>query len=456
MHVRVPGFAFWRVYTTQSENRRALVGPENGCYTFVSFPTWKQFLALTIAENSIGSVCIANAADHQRAVLDTVRRLAVAAGISAFLVGGPVRDFLLGVPVNDLDISVVGDAPELARRLSNATGGRLTVHPRFGTASVAVAGFTVDLVTARRETYPKPAALPVVTAGSLADDLARRDFTVNAMALPLAGEVKQVVDPHGGQADLDAGIIRTLHRESFRDDPTRIFRAVRYEQRFAFRLGDDTRCDLESAVAAGAIAMLSGDRLRHELDRILHETSPLPALQRAEALGILTATHPALGASHLDGLHDWTARPLAWLAALVWPLHESTGSSVAARLNTPSDWMRVVSDTATLTERLPDLAADRSAPSDVCALLDRLSPDALAAGTMLAPAPASGRIRMYLAEWWTVAPLLRGPDLLALGVPPGPAVGAALRALRRARLDGLTHSRQDEQQLARQWAIQSK
>ncbi len=414
-----------------------------------------QFLVLTIADNSMGGVLIANAPDNQRAVLDTVRRLAIEARISAFLVGGPVRDFLLDVPVNDLDISVVGDAPELARSLSNATGGRLTVHPRFGTASVVVAGCTVDLVTARRETYPKPAALPVVTAGSLAEDLARRDFTVNAMALPIAGAVNQVVDPHGGQADLDAGIIRTLHRESFRDDPTRIFRAVRYEQRFAFRLSDDTRCSLESAVAGGAIAMLSGDRLRHELDRILRETSPLPALQRAEALGVLTATHPALGAPHLDGLHDWTARPLAWLAALVWPLRESTGSAVAARLNAPSDWTRVINDTTTLTERLPDLAADWSAPSDVCALLDGLSPDALAAGTMLAPAPAADRIRMYLAEWWTVAPLLRGPDLLALGVPPGPAVGEALRALRRARLDGLTRSRQEEEQLARQWAVQS-
>ena len=230
---------------------------------------------------------------------------------------------------------------------------------------------------------------------------------------------------------------------------------MRYEQRFAFRLSDDTRCDLESAVAAGAIAMLSGDRLRHELDRILQETSPLPALQRAEALGVLTATHPALGASHLDGLHDWTARPLAWLAALVWPLRESTGSSVAVRLNTPTDWTRVISDTATLTERLPGLAAERSAPSDVCALLDGLSPDALAAGTVLAPAPASERIRMYLAEWWTVAPLLRGPDLLALGVPPGPAVGEALRALRRARLDGETRNRHDEEQLARHWALET-
>ena len=432
-----------------------LPGPETDATLSQHFSTCTQFFMLTIADNPMGGFFIANFAKNQRTALDELRRLANEAGVAAFLVGGPVRDSLLGVPVNDLDISVVGDAPALAQSLANASGGRLTVHPRFGTASVVAARCTVDLVTARRETYPKPAALPVVTAGSLADDLARRDFTVNAMAVPLAAALEQVVDPHGGRADLDAGIIRALHRESFRDDPTRIFRAVRYEQRFAFRLSDDTRCDLESAVAAGAIAMLSGDRLRHELDRILQETSPLPALQRAETLGVLTATHPALGASHLDGLHDWTARPLAWLAALVWPLHESTGSSVAVRLNTPTDWTRVISDTATLTERLPGLAAERSAPSDVCALLDGLSPDALAAGTVLAPASASERIRMYLAEWWTVAPLLRGPDLLALGVPPGPAVGEALRALRRARLDGKTHNRNDEEQLARHWALET-
>jgi tRNA nucleotidyltransferase (CCA-adding enzyme) len=403
----------------------------------------------------MSGVFVANAAANQRIVLQAVRRLADEAGVMAFLVGGPVRDLLLGAPANDLDFTVVGDATTLAQRLSQTIGGRLTVHPRFGTASVAIRDVTADLVTARSESYPSPASLPVVRPGSLTDDLARRDFTINAMALPVSGDNDGLIDPHGGRADLDAGTIRTLHSDSFIDDPTRMLRAIRYEQRFEFRMSGETLTDLESANADGGIARLSGDRVRHEVDRILQELRPLPVLLRAEELEILQAIHPALRASHLHDLIGWQAPPLAWLAALAWALASGAAESVAARLNAPSDWSRVIDDTTTLVDRLGELEADGLLPSTVCALLDGLSPDALAAGIALAPPSASDRIRRYLEEWWTVAPLLRGNDLLGLGVPAGPAIGEALRALRRARLDGLTGSREDEEQLARRWAIES-
>ena len=153
---------------------------------------------------------------NYRSVFGNVCRLANVAGVSAYLVGGPVRDHLLGVPLQDLDICVVGDAPALAAQLADAIGGKLTVHQRFGTASVATSDCTVDLVTARRETYRHPGALPDVSAGNLADDLARRDFTINAMAIPIAGEADALVDPHGGRADLSDGVIRILHPQSFR------------------------------------------------------------------------------------------------------------------------------------------------------------------------------------------------------------------------------------------------
>ena len=170
--------------------------------------------------------------------------------------------------MKDLDISVVGDAPALAERLADSVSGRLTVHHRFGTATVVSQGVTVDLVTARRETYRQPGALPDVLPGDIADDLARRDFTVNAMALPLTGSDTRLVDPHGGRADLDAGIIRTLHPGSFRDDPTRMMRAVRYSSRLDFQLADTTVMELQHALAANALSTISADRIRHELDRI--------------------------------------------------------------------------------------------------------------------------------------------------------------------------------------------
>ena len=334
---------------------------------------------------------------NQARALDAVRRLAEAAGVAAYLVGGPVRDALLGVPLSDLDITVTGDAPALAQQLAAETGGRLTVHRRFGTAAVAWAdagdNTNVDLVTTRSETYPVPAALPVVRPGNLADDLARRDFTINAMARPLGdyGDGNYggpdygdggagIIDPHGGQADLRDGIIRTLHRQSFRDDPTRILRAVRYEQRFGFRIAADTLCDLQSARDAGAIALLSADRVRHELARILQEAQPLPALRRADDLGILRAIHPALTASHLDAMAASTVnrtefapaeiKPLDWLAALAWPLTPAEGSALSARLNAPSDWMRAIADAADLSANPDLLDADGLAPSQVCALLD--------------------------------------------------------------------------------------
>ena len=409
-----------------------------------------------------------------QALCDALRRLTTAAGgvpTPAYLVGGPVRDLLLGAPVNDLDIAVVGDAIALAQRWSDAAGGRLTVHRRFGTATVVDSrGCTVDLVSARRETYPHPGALPVVRPGSIADDLARRDFTINAMAIPVAdlpavaaGRPAELVDPHNGRSDLDAGVIRILHPQSFLDDPTRILRAVRYAGRFSFRLADDTLARLQAALADDAMSTISGDRIRHEVARILDEPAPLPILRRAGDWGVLTAIHPALGASHLPDATDAGAgadddalrpSPLTLLAMLVWPLSPAAGAGLAARLNAPTPWRRVIRDTVRLVALLPELAAPGASPSTVCARLDGVSPHALDAARRLLPrsAPAAAVIRRYRAEWQSVSPLLRGTDLLRLGVPAGPAVGEALRAIRRARLDGAAQTRQDEKRLARQWA----
>ena len=150
--------------------------------------------------------------------------------------GGPVRDAILGAPVKDLDFVLLDHAPSLAQDLARELGGRVTVHPRFGTATVDVEGDRVDVVTARKEVYPFPGSLPEVAAGSLDDDLARRDFSINAMALPLSGDSPEVIDTHGGIQDLENSSIRTLHPDSFADDPTRMLRAVRYQERLGFQI----------------------------------------------------------------------------------------------------------------------------------------------------------------------------------------------------------------------------
>ena len=214
--------------------------------------------------------------------------------------------------------------------------------------------------------------------GSIGNDLARRDFSVNAMAVPIANianSAASILDPYGGRADLAAGVIRILHPQSFRDDPTRILRAARYARRFAFRIADDTLTQLRAALAGGAMDTLTGDRVRHELERILQEPRPLAALRYAGELGALAAIHPALSVAHLRHLPpDTPAAPLTWLAALVWPLGPAQGNALAGRLNAPAGWSRVIDDTAELAARLPRLAAPGLPPSASCARLDGLSP----------------------------------------------------------------------------------
>jgi len=190
-----------------------------------------------------------------------------------YLVGGAVRDILLGEPNFDVDVVVEGDAIAVARALAAAVGGRVRAHPQFGTAVVLYGDDgRIDVVTARSETYHAPAALPTVEPGSIEEDLHRRDFTINAMAVSLSGdEAGKLVDPFDGRRDLEAGRIRILHDRSFIDDPTRILRAIRYEDRFGFRMDEETEALARSCIETGHVGDLSGARLREELVALLEE-----------------------------------------------------------------------------------------------------------------------------------------------------------------------------------------
>ena len=202
--------------------------------------------------------------------LETLRGLSPG---NLHLAGGSVRDMLLGREGNDTDIAVAGDACELAQRFAQATGGECTLHERFGTATVRIGQESVDLITARSETYPAPGALPEVKPGTLEDDLARRDFSINAMAMSL--EDGALEDPHNGLQDLRERRIRILHPHSFQQDPTRMLRAVRYEQRLDFRMEELTEYQLRRAITNQALDRVSGDRIRYELEKTSQEEKPL-------------------------------------------------------------------------------------------------------------------------------------------------------------------------------------
>ena len=212
-----------------------------------------------------------------------------------YLVGGSVRDLLLGKDVTDIDLVHQGAVVDLAHHLAVALGGRDTAHDRFATAVVTYDDDRhVDLINARKESYPEPAALPVVEPGTIEDDLGRRDFTINAMAIPLPDG--EVLDPFDGRGDLERKTIRVLHQRSFLDDPTRIFRAIRYESRLGFRMDPETERLAGEAIAAGLVRKLSGPRVREELIALLGEPEAATSILRMAELRLDQAVDPPLRA----------------------------------------------------------------------------------------------------------------------------------------------------------------
>jgi tRNA nucleotidyltransferase (CCA-adding enzyme) len=319
-----------------------------------------------------------------------------------YVVGGAVRDLLLERGRADLDIVVEGDALALATRL----GAAPVSHERFATARVLLDGHRLDIASARSESYPQPGALPVVAAAtSIEQDLGRRDFSINAMAIAL-DEESCLLDPHRGRDDLRAGLLRVLHRDSFRDDPTRAIRAARYATRFGFSLAPETAALLR----ASDLGSVSADRRRAELKRLAAEATGPEGLALLVEWGLI---EPRAGGLEL-------------------------ATRVAQLLLTPP-WSDLVPRAEALLRgalgpvggEVELLASQPQRPSQAVDLAARHDPVELA----LARAMGAEWLDRYLAEWRTAALEIDGSDLVAAGVPEGPAVGAGLRAARRRRLD---------------------
>ncbi len=336
-----------------------------------------------------------------------------AAGQRVYLVGGAVRDLLLGHARSDLDVSVEGEPGDIAARL----GGELVEHERFGTATVRVEGLEFDLATARAESYPAPGALPEVRPASIEQDLARRDFTINAMAIPL--DDPRLIDPHGGRGDLDRGLLRVLHDGSFRDDPIRALRAARYAARFGFDLEPGTEALLRQA----DLGTVSRDRVDAELTRIAAGPEAAPALElvRDWAILELDPEAPALAAS-LDRLLG--EQPWAGFAERVPAIMAAIGDTAPARALAA--------------------APPPTRPSEAVAAASGVAPAELA----VARAIGAKWLDRYVAEWRHVRLEIGGDDLLAAGVPEGPAVGRGLEAALARKLDGEVAGRAAELEAA--------
>lgn len=404
--------------------------------------------------------------DATREALRRTVSLAEGQGVALYLVGGAVRDLLLSAPQVDVDLVVEGDALALASAVAEQLGARVVSHSRFATAVVRGEGFRLDLAQARAERYERPGALPAVrpVSGGLADDLARRDFTINAMALRLAGpRAGELIDPHGGRRDLAQRRVRVLHDRSFQDDATRILRALRYAGRLGFRLEPDMESLLRRDLCF--LDTISGARLRHELEYIAAEERAAEILRRARDLGVLAAVHPALGAG------ETALRAAARLPELS-PSHRDAvlfclllAEATPAEAEGAIDRLALTGRQAAAVRgptaaRLGGLLALRRLerrlarpslrPSRAVAILESQPAAAVEALALLTEhALGAERARQYLAEWRFVRPRLNGHDIEALGVPHGPLVGAALASLREARLDGRARTREDEVALVR-------
>jgi tRNA nucleotidyltransferase (CCA-adding enzyme) len=332
--------------------------------------------------------------------------VAEAATAPLYLVGGAVRDLLLGRGRADIDLVVVGDPAELAAEL----GAEWTEHERFGTAKAVLDGHRLDIAAARSEAYPQPGALPEVEpAADIEADLSRRDFTINAMAVPLLG-APGLIDPHGGRADLESGRLRVLHPGSFRDDPTRALRAARYAARFGFEPEPKTAALLSEA----DLDTVSADRREADLRRIAVEPEAVRALTLLAEWGVLK---PRSGGIEL------AARVVELLAGPPWEGIAPRADAVLAAALGP------LGAAGGLAERSP------GRPSEAVEAVAGRSPVEL----VLARAIGAEWLDRYLLEWRGVSLEIDGADLIAAGIPEGPAVGRGLReALRRKLDDGLS------------------
>jgi tRNA nucleotidyltransferase (CCA-adding enzyme) len=446
---------------------------------------------------------------EQLTLLRLVADEASARGLPVYIVGGFVRDLLMGQPSLDLDIVVVGDAVSLARALARKHGGKLTAHPRFGTATIENSReqrvessdqsnqslisnlYSLDFITARRETYAQPAALPDVTPSTIEDDIRRRDFTINTLAVRLDGaHFGELYDLYNGASDIERGLIRVLHPASFLDDPTRMFRAVRYEQRYGFTIAPESLALIPAARPLAAA--LSAERARHELDLIFDEARAASMLARLDELGLLKALENVLpwsvelrerldsGFSALPApawdfvrpdrspkkpsIQESVSAEMLWFTQASmrpvrsWPF-PSTGTSrrvlgyslwlldltpaeiaaVQARLTFPLAALNSLRAAARLRTDLPALSG--AAPSK---WVERLGGVPLPAIYAVYLVSAEKALETYASHWQHIHPKTDGDALKTLGVPPGPAYKKILLRLRAAWLDGEVASAEQE------------
>lgn len=397
-------------------------------------------------------------------ILRQAAQLAEAQGWQLYLVGGPVRDLLLGLPATDLDLLVEGNAIELAQELATILNARLLGHAQFGTATLSFehSDLYLDIVTARREYYAHIAALPIVEPSNLYDDLLRRDFTINSMALGLnAASFARLYDACGAQADLERGLMRVLHDQSFMDDPTRMIRMARIAARLGFAIEEHTHLLLQTALDRHVMRHTTPVRVLHELELCLAEAAPDRVLALMDRLGILTSIHPVLHfnqqlAHHLkrsesvfaqeSGNEPITPRNLAdlRLLLLLYNLDTQARQDFASYFNLSTHRKQCIQDIDSLHEVSHLLSGHELDDSVLDRVLHSIHDLVLQTAMIAANPLIAMRIQRYRTQLRPAQIALTGNSLRAMQIPPGPLYRVLLEGLRAAMLDGQVRSEEEQ------------
>ena len=374
-------------------------------------------------------------------LINLIKRIADKYDTRIYLVGGPLRDKLLGKKIQDLDIVVEKNVKKIGIDLAACFEANFQFYHDFNTGTISLNNLHIDLAQTRKEAYPRPAALPKVFPSNLVSDLYRRDFTINAMAQDLAEN--RLIDPYQGLTDLKKGIIRILHPRSFIDDPTRIFRAIRFAERFGFKLEPNTLKWLRAAIKQKLPSLLSGERILNELRLIIKEDKNKPMIERLNHEGLFHSLFEKKLAkaffiqfAKLAKLNEPNLMLVFLLAQFSLPENFPLTKEQLCAIN---DWKRFSKVKRKLTRA--------KQPSDVYKLLRGYSDDALRIAERLVNPSIAGKIKKYLEKYKNVRLELGGKDIKKLGIRPGKIYSRLLNNLLFARIDGKVKSRADELKL---------
>jgi tRNA nucleotidyltransferase (CCA-adding enzyme) len=398
-------------------------------------------------------------------------------GQQVYAVGGFVRDLILRRENYDIDVVVEGDGIHFAQVFGARNGCRVKVHKRMKTATLLLAdGYKIDVATARMEYYERPAALPTVELSSIKMDLFRRDFTINTLAIELLpGAFGQLLDFFGGQRDLKERVIRVLHNLSFVEDPTRIFRAIRFEQRFGFHIGKHTQNLMKNAISMGFFERLSGTRLFSELELILREENPLPMVERIAEFNLLPFLHPRLkydastkallarvyevvGWFDLLFLEAQYSKWMVYILGLADQLQPKGLEELIQRLSLPPRYKKILLEGSREGQKVLQRARrKRMSSGEIYTLFKPLPLEALL--YVMAKTEEKGlkkAISLFCTQLNAMKVSLRGKDLQELGIRPGPLYREILDSLLLARLEGTIKTKEDEMRYVKAHYIERK